>query len=226
METNKFSKLYLENNRVIFFEIGLIIALAIVILAFEWSTRPKEQKLFTLSSDEVVEEEQAQITKQDQVQQIQAPPLQVFEIKIVDNKVDVDAKLADFNLDADLLTDVDVKPYMQEEKGSDDEEIFVVVEDMPSFMGGSLENFRQWVAQNLRYPEAAQEAGIQGKVFVKFVIDKNGNVTDVTVIKGVHPLLDQEAVRVIKSSPKWKPGMQRGRPAKVQFSIPVVFVLQ
>jgi len=226
MEIKKSDKANLEKKRTLFFEIGLIITLLIVIMAFEWSTRPKEQKLFTISSDEPIAEEQAPVTKQEEVKAPPAPPLQVFDIKIVDNKLDVDSKLEDWNANVDLNDNIDIKPVMQEEESSDEEQPFIIVEDPPQFMGGTIEDFRRWVAENLKYPEVAQENGIQGKVFVKFVVDKEGRVTDVTVIRGVHPSLDQEAVRVIKSSPRWTPGRQRGRPVKVQFSIPVVFVLQ
>jgi protein TonB len=82
------------------------------------------------------------------------------------------------------------------------------------------------VAKTLKYPEIAAENGIQGKVFVQFAVNAKGEVTDVVVVRGVDPALDAEAVRVIKSSPKWAPGKQRGRPVKVQFTFPVVFVLQ
>jgi len=227
MEVKKTDKANLEKKRALFFEIGMIIALLIVITAFEWSTKPKEQKLFVLSSDEPLAEDQAPVTVQDELKAPPAPPVQVFEIKIVDNKLDVDSKLDNWNADVDLNEDVDIKPLLkQDEEEGDEEQPFIIVEDPPQFKGGGIEEFRKWVAENLKYPEIAQENGIQGKVFVKFVVDREGRVTDVTVIRGVHPALDQEAVRVIKSSPRWSPGKQRGRAVKVQFSIPVVFVLQ
>ena len=97
---------------------------------------------------------------------------------------------------------------------------------MPKFQGGGKEKFREWIAKNLQYPPIAAENGISGRVFVQFAVNAQGEVVDVKVVRGVDPALDKEAVRVVKSSPRWTPGKQRGRPVKVQFTFPIVFVLQ
>jgi len=100
------------------------------------------------------------------------------------------------------------------------------VEDMPQFQGGGKEKFREYIQQNLNYPPIAAENGISGRVFVQFAVNAKGEVVDVVVVRGRDPALDKEAKRVVQSSPKWSPGKQRGRPVKVQFTFPIVFVLQ
>jgi len=97
---------------------------------------------------------------------------------------------------------------------------------MPSFQGGDINNFRVWVQQNLKYPDVAAENGIQGRVIINFVVEPSGKVTNVKVVRGVDPSIDKEAIRVVSSSPIWKPGSQRGKPVRVQFTIPIIFVLQ
>ena len=128
------------------------------------------------------------------------------------------------SIDADENTEFDFIPVTDEEEA--EEEVFFIVEDMPQFQGGGKEKFREWIAQNLQYPPIAAENGISGRVFVQFAVNAKGEVVDVVVVRGVDPALDKEAVRVVKSSPKWTPGKQRGRPVKVQFTFPIVFVLQ
>ncbi len=104
--------------------------------------------------------------------------------------------------------------------------VYIIVEEMPEFKGEGKEAFRQYIAEHLQYPQKAQKKGIEGKVYVQFIVTKNGTVDDVKVIRGVHPLLDKEAVRVIKSSPDWEPGKQRGEPVNVKFTLPISFSLK
>lgn len=103
------------------------------------------------------------------------------------------------------------------------EEPLFIVETMPTFRGGDLNVFRNWVNKRTRYPEEAITNKIRGTVFLTFIVEKDGTVSNVTVIKGVHPLLDDEAVKAIASSPKWSPGLQRGQPVRVRFQIPLTF---
>jgi len=108
--------------------------------------------------------------------------------------------------------------------GSETDEPFVMVEIMPSFKGGDLGTFRTWVQRRTNYPQAAVENNIKGIVFLTFIVEKDGSVTNVTVLKGVDPLLDNEAVKAISESPKWSPGLQRGQPVRVRFQIPMNFM--
>jgi len=118
----------------------------------------------------------------------------------------------------------EVKEEVQEEVK--EEEVFLVVEEMPSFGTGDANEFRTYVSANMKYPEVAAENGIQGRVFVQFVVEPDGSITNVRVIRGVDPSLDKEAIRVVQSSPKWNPGKQRGKPVRVSFTFPITFVLQ
>ena len=108
--------------------------------------------------------------------------------------------------------------------GGDTDEPFFQVEVMPSFKGGDLTKFREWVGKRTNYPQAAIDNKIRGTVFLTFIVEKDGSVSSVTIIKGVHPLLDNEAVKVISESPKWTPGLQRGQPVRVRFQIPLSFI--
>lgn len=106
-----------------------------------------------------------------------------------------------------------------------EEQIFFIVEEMPEFPGGELE-LRKFIANHINYPPAAQENGVQGKVYVTFVVDKNGEVTNAKIARGVDPALDQEALRVINNLPAWKPGLQKGKPVNVSYTVPINFALQ
>ena len=104
--------------------------------------------------------------------------------------------------------------------------IFTIVEEMPTFQGKGQEGFRVWLIKHLKYPEIAAENGISGRVFVNFVVETDGSVSNVKIIRGANPSLDTEAVRVVQSSPKWTPGKQRGKEVRVVFTFPINFVLQ
>ena len=106
-----------------------------------------------------------------------------------------------------------------------DTEVFFIVEDMPEFQGKGFEAFRSWIAKNIVYPPKAESDSISGKVYVQFIINSEGNIDDVVIVRGIHPLLDAEAKRVIESSPAWTPGKQSGKKVKVVFTCPVNFVL-
>jgi protein TonB len=142
-------------------------------------------------------------------------------INIAEDNVNVSKE----RLSADMA--VSILSYVNEEKEIfEEDEIFTIVEEMPTFSGGDSSNFREYISKNLKYPQSASENGIQGRVFVGFVVERDGSVSNVKIIRGVDPQLDKEAVRVIQSSPKWNPGKQRGIPVRVTFTFPVVFVLQ
>ncbi len=130
--------------------------------------------------------------------------------------------IGDINSDQSMVT--------TEEKSLEDRvkdrEIFVVVETMPTFQGGDVNNFRDWVQQRVKYPEIAVKNGIQGKVFIMFVVEPDGTVTNANIMRGVDPSLDNEAIKVVKSSPLWAPGKQNGVEVAVRFSITVNFQLQ
>lgn len=109
------------------------------------------------------------------------------------------------------------------EGGSEFDEPFIIVEEMPTFMGGDINTFRLWVQKRANYPPAAVENNIKGRVILAFIIEKDGSVSNITVVKGVHPLLDEEAIRVVSSSPRWNPGIQRGYTVRVRYTMPIIF---
>ena len=227
MEIKKSPKADLENKKGIFFEAGLALALAILLLAFEWKSSTEEVSLFDTVAEPPAEEEIIPITQQ----MLKPPPPPPAAPKLSDllNIVEDES-----NIDEELeIEDADDDSDNQEPQNLDDfgdygdadtgdEDIFMVVEDMPQFPGG---NVTKWIAKNVKYPQLAQENGIQGKVFIKFVIEKDGSITDVQVSRGVDASLDKEAVRVIKAMPKWKPGKQRGKAVRVSYTLPINFQL-
>ena len=224
MEAKKTRKADLESKRILFLEIGFVVVLGVVLAAFEWSSRPIENQMFNQSLEDVGEEEIIPITRQQEKPPPPPPaPPQVFELNIVDDDVEIEDQLELDDMEADDNLAMEFVPIEEEE---DEEVAFIIVEDMPKFQGGDQNTFRAWIQSNLKYPEIAAENGISGKVFVNFVVNKNGDVVDAKVVRGVDPSLDQEALRVVRSSPKWTPGKQRGKPVKVQFTFPIVFVLQ
>jgi protein TonB len=225
MELKKSNTANLEKKRILFIEFGLVLVLAIILLAFEWGTSLTEDNLLGQMEEVVMEEEMIITRQQPQQPPPPPPPPQVVEVlNIVEDDVEIE-EIEFESMEADEDMEMELVVFEEEEESAE-EEVFVIVEDMPRFKGGDMNQFRSWVAKNLRYPEIAAENGISGRVFVQFAVNSKGEVVDVVVVRGVDPALDKEAKRVISSSPKWAPGKQRGRPVKVQFTFPVVFVLQ
>jgi len=111
------------------------------------------------------------------------------------------------------------------EGGSELEDPFFLVEVMPSFKGGDLNKFREWVQKRTNYPQEALDRKIQGRVFLTFIVETDGSVSSVTVVKGVDPMIDNEAIRAIQGSPKWTPGLQRGQPVRVRYSMWLAFII-
>jgi periplasmic protein TonB len=226
MEPKKTERANLEKKRGLFLQIGLVAVMGLVLLAFEWKSRPNIDNTLGEQQFEALDEEIIPITRQPETPPPPPPPPPqvISTINIVEDEVDIDDDfdLSDFGMDDDFA--LSTLTYAEEE--GDDEEIFIIVEDMPSFKGEGQEGFRKYIAQNLRYPTIAQENGIQGRVYVQFAVNSKGQVVDVKIARSVDPSLDAEAVRVIKASPPWEPGKQRGQPVKVQFTFPVNFVLQ
>ena len=230
MEIKKSQKANLENKKTLFREIGLIAALALVLLVFEWSTTDKEVSSLAANTTVITDEEQAPITQEtpppppEQIKE----PVMTEELQIVENDVKVET---DFISTDDSDQKIEIKPYVEakpvEEEVEVEEEIpFAIVEDKPMFQGKDANEFTKWVYNQIEYPEIAKENGIQGRVTVQFTIDKDGSVKDVKVLRGVDSSLDKEAVRVIQKSPKWSPGKQRNKPVKVKYTFPIIFQLR
>jgi len=225
MELRKTSKADLENKKGYFFEIGLVLALLVVFGAFSLKSYDKQTvNKLQVAMDEAPEEI-IPITEQKVKPPPPPPPRQVTQIKIVDDNVDVEDDL-DLDVEADDNTEFqEYVPPEDDEEEVEEAQIFQVVEQMPEFPGGRGK-LMQYLASNIKYPPYAKEAGIQGRVFINFVVEKDGSITAVKVLRGIGGGCDEEAVRVVKAMPKWKPGMQRGKPVRVSFNLPVKFTLQ
>ena len=229
MELKKAPKVDLEIKRNTFWLIGLVVALGITLLAFEYTTKPSKADDLGQVQAQEIEEEIIPITREQQVQPPPPPPPpKVVEVlNIVDDEVKIEDELEIQDSEADENTVIDVAPVIETTAEAEEEEaqVFFIVEDMPEFPGGDLA-LRKYIANAIKYPVIAQENGIQGKVYVTFVVGKDGKVTNARIARGVDPSLDKEALRVVNSLPTWKPGKQRGKPVNVSYTVPINFVLQ
>lgn len=230
MEAKKTKKADLESKKGLFIQIGLIASLIIMIALFEWSSKDATQATL-VDTREVVEEDQMPLPEEEQPEPEQIAPVPIMsdELNIVDENVDINTDL-DFTSEADKSFAVQAVDYVKKEETAEEEveEIipFALVENKPEFQGGDYNKFTAWVNQRLKYPEDAVENGVQGKVIVRFVIDRDGSLKNATVIKKLHPSIDKEALRIVNSSPKWTPGKQRTRTVPVTLDFPISFALQ
>ena len=217
MEVKKVQKVDLEKKRNTFFLIGLVVALGTTLVAFEWTTATAKANSLGVIQSLEVEEEIIPITREAEVKPPPPPPPpKVIEVlNIVDDDIQIEDELVIEDTEADDETVIDVQPLIESSNEEEEavDEIFVIVEEVPEFPGGTRALY-QYINSQVRYPAVAQENGIQGKVYVKFVVDENGNVDDAEVLRPVDALLDKEALRVINSLPRFKPGKQRGKPGK------------
>jgi len=215
MEPKKNPEVNLERKKGLFLQIGLVIALLVVLGAFEYKTYEKiAYNLGALNLDDL-EEEIIPITKQE-LKPPPPPPPPPEIIEIVEDDVIIEDEI-----EIDSESDDDEEIEIIEE---DDDEFFMVVENMPIFPGGDL-GLMKYIQKHVKYPAIAKEYNITGKVYVSFIVDKSGSVTNVKIVRGVDKNLDAEAVRVVKSLPKYKPGKQRGKSVRVMFTIPINFTL-
>lgn len=226
MEVKKSKKADLERKRSLFFQIGLIITLGSILVAFEWTSMDAASDALAWVDEEVVEEEVPPITRQEEIKPPPPPPppRATDIIQIVDDDVELNEELEIDDVEVDEDFAVDFSDIAIDEEDTEDH-IFIIVEDMPEFPGGDAALLK-YIGSHVKYPVICQENGIQGMVSVSFVINEKGEVTDVKAIRGNDPNLEREAVRVVQSLPKWKPGKQRGRAVKVSYSVPVRFKLQ
>ena len=224
MESRKTPKADLEGKKAIFFEIGLVIALALVFFSFNYKSYQKRTVTLIQRKAQNVTQEIVPITEQKVKPPPPPPPKAVTQIKIVNNNVKVND---DIDIDVEANSDTKVADYVppEEEDSVPEQHIFMVVEQMPSFPGG-MGALMKYLATHIKYPELAKESGIQGRVFINFVVEPDGSISHVKVLRGIGGGCDEEAVRVVKSMPKWIPGKQRGKPVRVSFNLPVKFTLE
>jgi len=229
MELKKSKKADLEKRKGMFLVVGLVVALSLILVAFEWTKGEGNEDNSDAIQEVQFEDEMMQITRREEPKPEPKPeqPKVAEVLDIVDDDVLIEDDF-DFDMEATDDTEYDFTSMMgDDEEEIEEEEVFYIVEDMPTFNGGDpATEFRKYIAQNLRYPEIAAENGISGRVIIQFAIDKTGQVVDAAIVRAVDPALDKEAKRVVMSSPKWTPGRQRGKSVKVLFTFPINFVLQ
>ena len=226
MQLKKSPQASLEDKKLTYVLIGLVIVLSICYVAFEWTE--KEVTKYEVEDTEFLFEDEIEIQQTTQETPPPPPPPVVETVEVL-NVVDDDVETETIEIDTEDNEDVEVviaPPAPAPDEDEEEEVIFVVVESMPEFPGGQQAMMR-YIGENIKYPVIAQENGIQGRVICQFVIEKDGKVTDIQVVRSSgETSLDKEAVRVINSMPKWKPGKQRGKPVRVKYTIPVNFRLQ
>ena len=228
MEIKKSPKADLESKKSTWLLVGYVIVLAFMFVAFGWTKRDIKIDTSQAITDVFFEEEIIPITEQPE--QVTPPPPEAPSIAetltIVEDDADVEETAIVSSEELNQAVEIKYVPVAVEEEEPEEQTIFEVVEQMPEFPNGGMAGLMQYLSKNIKYPTIAQENGTQGRVTVQFMVNKDGSIVDAKVLRGVDPYLDKEAVRVIMGMPKWKPGMQRGKPVRVKYTVPVMFRLQ
>lgn len=229
MEAKKTPKADLENKRSLFMQVGLVTALLIVIGLFSWSQAEKKVEMLDMGG-EVIENEMMDVTVEEQKPQepvkVETAALSNYlEVVKNDTKIDQEMSFLD-DFDADALANMEVKTFAKKEEAVQEEVPVFDAEEMPQFQGKDLNAFRNWVQGKIVYPQLAAENGVTGRVSLTFVVEKDGSVTNVQVLRGVDRELDAAAVKAVQASPKWTPGKTHGKPVRIRYNMPVDFVLQ
>ena len=226
MQLKKSQKASLEDKKVVYVLMGFVFVLSLCYVALEWTE--KEVTKYEVADMEFTFEEEVEIQQTTQETTPPPPPPPVQEVEVL-NVVEDDVETESIEINTEDDKDVEVviaAPVEAPVEEEEEEVVFVVVETMPEFPGGQQALFK-YLSENVKYPVIAQENGIQGRVICQFVVNKDGSIVDVEVVRsGGDASLDKEAVRVIKSMPNWKPGKQRGKAVRVKYTVPVNFRLQ
>lgn len=227
MDVKKSPKASLEDKKMLFVMMGLVMVLSLLYIGFEWTD--KEITVYAATDTSLLAEEEIEVVQTAQELPPPPPPPapEIVEIlNVVEDNVEVAS--VEINTEDDKNKVVAISAPVTSSAPIEEEEdqvIFQVVEKMPSFPGGDAALFK-FLGENVKYPVIAQENGVQGRVICQFVVNRDGSIVDVEVVRSVDASLDKEAIRVIKSMPKWSPGQQRGKPVRVKYTLPVNFKLQ
>lgn len=223
MEAKKTDKADLTKKTSFFFSIGLLLTLGITFMAFEWKSY--EDNLVDLQGKSTnVFEELVEVPPTEQP----PPPAPIIQqpqiVEVPDEeeiKEDIQLK---FDVEVTEETKVEEVIVAPVEEKEDVDQIFSVVEETAEPKGG-MPAFYKYVGEKMKYPAQARRMGVEGRVFVEFVVNRDGSIVDVKAIKGIGAGCDEEAVRVVQSAPSWKPGKQRGKPVRQKMVIPIIFKL-
>ncbi len=229
MEAKKYKRADINQYRFVFFNIGLIISLGLTYTAFEWKFYDNDGVVAasTISADTFDEIVEIPPTEQPPPPPPELKNITIIEIEDVaeiedELEISFDIEMTEDMAINDLPEVLDVEEEVEEETS---DEIFLIVEEKPHPKGG-MATFYEYVNSNLTYPSQALRMGIQGRVFVQFVIEKDGSISQVEVIRGIDSSCNQEAIRVVSGAPAWQPGKQRGKPVRVKMVLPISFKLQ
>lgn len=220
MKPKKNSKADLGKKRVLFLEIGLVVALAIVVAAFSLSSKEKRDLMALAGPGEIEEFDMIDITRDKPEVKAEIPRITILidAFDVVDNnkKITFVPNFEEFAEELEI-------PQAIMPEASVEDDFVLVSEVMPSFMGGGLSDFHRWVSSNIIYPEIAKQANITGKVHITFIVEKNGKVSNINVLLSPDETLSKEAVRVIASSPDWSPGFQGLSPVRLRYNMSIDF---
>ncbi len=226
MDVKKSPKASLEDKKMLFVMMGLVMVLSLLYIGFEWTD--KEITVYAATDTSLLAEEEIEVVQTAQELPPPPPPPapEIVEIlNVVEDNVEVASVEINTEDNKDKVVAISAPVTSAPIEEEEDNVIFQVVEKMPSFPGGDSQLFK-FLNENVKYPVIAQENGVQGRVICQFVVNRDGSIVDVEVVRSVDASLDKEAIRVIKSMPKWSPGQQRGKPVRVKYTLPVNFKLQ
>ena len=227
MEIKKSEKADLERGKSTSLLIGFVMALAVMFVALEWTQREVEDDSDLYAVVDIHMEDMMVPITMPEKKTVPPPPAAVSKaeiIEIVEDDADIEEDIMVSPEDNVEWVDIDNDVDIIVEEEPEEPEVFMVVEDMPEFPGGTAA-LMQYLQKNIKYPAICRENNIQGRVLVTFIVNKDGAVVEPEVVKSVNPSLDKEALRVISTMPKWKPGSQRGKPVRVKYTVPVNFRL-
>ena len=224
MEAKKTPKADINKKSTMFVMIGLIASLGIVLMAFEWK-QYEEGELMDLG---MANEDFEELTEIPPTEQPPPPPPKIQQPQIIEipDEEEIEEEI-EIDLDVEITEETEIEEIVFEEEPEEEEadQVFLVVEEQAAFPGGQGE-WAKFLRKNLKYPRQAKRMGIEGAVFLNFIVDQQGIISDIQVARGIGGGCDDEAVRVLKNSPKWQPGKQRGRAVKSRMSIRIVFRLK
>ena len=227
MEIKKSEKADLERGKSTSLLIGFVMALAVMFVALEWTQREVEDDSDLYAVVDIHMEDMMVPITMPEKKTVPPPPAAVSKaeiIEIVEDDADIEEDIMVSPEDNVEWVDIDNDVDIIVEEEPEEPEVFMVVEDMPEFPGGTAA-LMQYLQKNIKYLAICRENNIQGRVLVTFIVNKDGAVVEPEVVKSVNPSLDKEALRVISTMPKWKPGSQRGKPVRVKYTVPVNFRL-
>lgn len=228
MELKKNPKANLEKSKALFFQFGMIVALAVMLAAFEWSSAKSESHIIAGTNIDETITETTVVTRTETERPKPIPPQPIPEVlNIMDDNTLFPDDFIPIDNTRDNNSTFDPVPWVEQaEENVEDPIPFFILEDNPKYKGGSMDEFRAFVARNVVYPPMAQEAGVQGTVYISFIINEKGYLVDAQVVRSSgNEELDSEALRAVNLSERWTPGKQRERAVKVICTIPVAFRL-